>query len=41
MKKAILLMMMLSAVFTFGLTNVKDVSQNEAIEVFMDHGEHI
>ncbi|EOP46100.1 aspartate phosphatase, partial [Bacillus cereus] len=24
MKKAILLMMMLSAVFTFGLTNVKD-----------------
>ncbi|PEB33878.1 aspartate phosphatase, partial [Bacillus cereus] len=23
------------------LTNVKDVSQNETIEVFMDHGEHI
>ncbi|MBJ8204705.1 aspartate phosphatase [Bacillus cereus] len=41
MKKAILLMMMLSTVFTFGLTNVKDVSQNETIEVFMDHGEHI
>ncbi|MGX5597710.1 aspartate phosphatase [Bacillus sp. JAS24-2] len=41
MKKAILLMMMLSAVFTFGLTNAKDVSQNETIEVFMDHGEHI
>ncbi|PFH89299.1 aspartate phosphatase [Bacillus cereus] len=41
MKKAILLMMMLSAVFTFSLTNVKDVSQNETIEVFMDHGEHI
>ncbi|HFJ9441315.1 MULTISPECIES: aspartate phosphatase [Bacillus] len=41
MKKAILLMMMLSAVFTFGLTNVKDVSQNEIIQVFMDHGEHI
>lgn len=41
MKKAILLMMMLSAVFTFGLTNVKDIPQNEAIEVFMDHGEHI
>ncbi|TKH55630.1 aspartate phosphatase, partial [Bacillus cereus] len=29
------------AVFTFGLTNVKDIPQNEAIEVFMDHGEHI
>ncbi|TKH68368.1 aspartate phosphatase, partial [Bacillus cereus] len=28
-------------VFTFGLTNVKDIPQNEAIEVFMDHGEHI
>ncbi|MFB6587725.1 aspartate phosphatase [Bacillus thuringiensis] len=41
MKKAILLMVMLSAVFTFGLTNVKDVSQNQTIEVFMDHGEHI
>ncbi|MEF7561183.1 aspartate phosphatase [Bacillus thuringiensis] len=41
MKKAILLMMMLSAVFTFGLTNVNDVSQNETIQVFMDHGEHI
>ncbi|AYF06168.1 MULTISPECIES: hypothetical protein [Bacillus] len=41
MKKAIVLMMMLSAVFTFGLTNVKDIPQNEAIEVFMDHGEHI
>ncbi|HFJ9274787.1 aspartate phosphatase [Bacillus cereus] len=41
MKKAILLMMMLSTVFTFGLTNVKDVSQQESIEVFMDHGEHI
>ncbi|PEB38219.1 aspartate phosphatase, partial [Bacillus thuringiensis] len=23
------------------LTNVKDIPQNEAIEVFMDHGEHI
>lgn len=41
MKKAILLMMMLSAVFTFDLTNVKDVPQNDAIQVFMDHGEHI
>ncbi|PGB56844.1 aspartate phosphatase [Bacillus anthracis] len=41
MKKAILLMMMLSAVFTFGLSNVKDVPQNDAIQVFMDHGEHI
>ncbi|MEB9685802.1 aspartate phosphatase [Bacillus thuringiensis serovar pingluonsis] len=41
MKKAILLMMMLSVVFTFGLTNVNDVSQNETIQVFMDHGEHI
>ncbi|HDR8058664.1 TPA: aspartate phosphatase [Bacillus cereus] len=41
MKKAILLMMMLSAVFTFGLTNVKNVPQNDAIQVFMDHGEHI
>ncbi|MEC3226086.1 aspartate phosphatase [Bacillus thuringiensis] len=41
MKKIILLMMMLSAVFTFGLTNVKDVPQNDAIQVFMDHGEHI
>ncbi|WP_426952799.1 aspartate phosphatase [Bacillus mycoides] len=41
MKKAILLMMMLSAVFTFGLTNVKDVEKNEPIQVFMDHGEHI
>ncbi|WP_242243531.1 aspartate phosphatase [Bacillus cereus group sp. BfR-BA-01309] len=41
MKKAILLMMMLSTVFTFGFTNVKDVPQLESIEVFMDHGEHI
>ena len=41
MKKAILLMMMLYAVFTFGLTNVKNVPQNDAIQVFMDHGEHI
>ncbi|MEI5919484.1 aspartate phosphatase [Bacillus cereus] len=41
MKKAILLMMMLSAVFTFGLTNAKDTLQNETIQVFMDHGEHI
>ncbi|MES5869026.1 MULTISPECIES: aspartate phosphatase [Bacillus cereus group] len=41
MKKAILLMMMLSTVFTFGLTNVKDVPQQESIQVFMDHGEHI
>ncbi|HHK5547638.1 TPA: aspartate phosphatase [Bacillus thuringiensis] len=41
MKKAILLMMMLSTFLTFGLTNVKDVPQQESIEVFMDHGEHI
>ncbi|MBJ8058147.1 MULTISPECIES: aspartate phosphatase [Bacillus] len=41
MKKAILLMMMLSAVFTFGITIVKDAPQNEPIQVFMDHGEHI
>ena len=41
MKKVILLMMMLSTVFTFGLTTVKDVPQQESIEVFMDHGEHI
>ncbi|PGS61514.1 aspartate phosphatase [Bacillus thuringiensis] len=41
MKKAIVLMMMLSTVFTFGFTNVKDVPQQESIEVFMDHGEHI
>ena len=30
MKKAILLMMMLSAVFTFGLTNVKDIPQKRS-----------
>ncbi|MEB8774904.1 aspartate phosphatase, partial [Bacillus cereus] len=40
-KKEILFMMLLSAFFTFCLTNVKDIPQNEAIEVFMDHGEHI